>query len=358
MTEIRSWFGSRRKRRVELHVHMDGAVRVDTFLDVARRRGIELPTRTPEGLRRLVQVPHDCRSLTRFLETFGFFLPIISEAEAVERIAYEMCEDEARNGVRYFEARFSPHVLVSDGFTAEEAVERALAGLEKGARRFGVGNRAILCCMRHRPDWSDEVVSLAIKYRADGVAAIDLAGDETHFGGDAHAAAFRRALEAGVPATVHAGEAGPAANVAEALDLLLARRIGHGYHVVDDEALYERVRRDRVPLECCITSSLQTGAVPSLEIHPVRRFIRDRANFSLSTDDPGVSGIDLEHEYRLAAGEFGLDLAQEKELNLRALEAAFLPADERARIRADIEAEYAADAAEAAERRGAKEGGA
>jgi len=354
---IQSWFGSRRKKRVELHVHMDGAIRVDTFLDVARRRGIELPTRTPEGLRRYVQVPHDCRSLTRFLETFWFFLPIVSEAEAVERIAYEMCEDEARNGVRYFEARFSPHVLMTDSFRPEEVVERALAGLQKGERRFGVTAKAILCCMRHRPDWSDETVSLALKYRQDGVAAIDLAGDETHYGGGPHAAAFRRAMEAGLPATVHAGEAGPAANVAEALDLLHARRIGHGYHVVDDAALYERVKRERTPLECCITSSLQTGAVPSIDVHPVRRFIADGANFSLSTDDPGVSGIDLEHEYRLAAKEFALDLSQEKDLNLRALEAAFIGPEERARIRAEIEAEFAAEAAEAATRGEASHGG-
>ncbi|HVY60344.1 MAG TPA: adenosine deaminase, partial [Planctomycetota bacterium] len=205
----------------------------------------------------------------------------------------------------------------------------------------GVTARAILCCMRHRPDWSNETVDLAIRYRADGVAAIDLAGDETHFRGDPHAAAFKRARDAGMHVTVHAGEAGPAANVAEALDLLHAERIGHGYHVVDDEALYARVRRDRVPLECCLTSSLQTGAVASLDAHPVRRFLRDGANFSLSTDDPGVSGIDLEHEYRLARAELGLTREQERAITLRALEAAFLPADEKARLRAEIEAELA-----------------
>jgi adenosine deaminase len=338
---IETWFRSRRPTKVELHVHMDGAIRVDTFLDVARRRGIELPTRTPEGLRRYVQVPHDCRSLTRFLETFGFFLPIVSEAEAVERIAYEMCEDEARQGVRYFEARFSPHVLMTDSFRPAEVVERALAGLAKGARRFGVTARAILCCMRHRPDWSAEVVDLAIKYRQDGVAAIDLAGDETHFGGEPHAAAFRRARDAGLRVTVHAGEAGPAANVAEALDLLLAERIGHGYHVVDDEALYARVRRDRVPLECCLTSSLQTGAVASLDVHPVRRFLEDGANFSLSTDDPGVSGIDLEHEYRVARDALGLTREQERAITLRALEAAFISDAEKAALKVEIERELA-----------------
>lgn len=345
---IQSWFRSRRQTKVELHVHMDGAIRVETFLDVARRRGIELPTRAPEGLRRYVQVPHDCRSLTRFLETFAFFLPIVSEAEAVERIAYELCEDEARQGVRYFEARFSPHVLMTETLRPAEVVERALAGLRKGQERFGVTARAILCCMRHRPDWSLETVDLALRYRAEGVVAIDLAGDETHFGGGPHAAAFEKAREQGLPATVHAGEAGPAGNVREALDLLHARRIGHGYHVVDDEPLYQRVRGDRVPLECCLTSSLQTGAVPSMTVHPVRRFLRDGANFSLSTDDPGVSGIDLEHEYRLAAEELGMTLAQIRRMNLDALEAAFIAPEEKALVRADLEREHALELVEAA----------
>jgi adenosine deaminase len=345
---IQHWFRSRRKTKVELHVHMDGAIRVETFLDVARRRGIELPTRTPEGLRRYVQVPHDCRSLTRFLETFNFFLPIVSDPEAVERIAYEMCEDEARQGVRYFEARFSPHVLMTDTFRPAEVVERALAGLAKGQERFGVTARAILCCMRHRPDWSMETVDLALRYRDQGVAAIDLAGDETHFSGEPHAAAFRRARDAGMSATVHAGEAGPAANVREALDLLGAQRIGHGYHVVDDEDLYARVKRDRVPLECCLTSSLQTGAVPSMTVHPVRRFLKDGANFSLSTDDPGVSGIDLTHEYELAAVELGLTAGQARKITSDALEAAFLPESEKAVLRAEIEREHALDLVEAA----------
>jgi adenosine deaminase len=339
---IQSWFGSRRKNKVELHVHMDGAVRVDTFLDIARRRGIELPSRTPEGLRRYVQVPHDCRSLTRFLETFGFFLPIISEGDAVERIAYEQCEDEARQGVRYFETRFSPHVLMAEGFGAEAATERALEGLQKGEARFGVKARAILCCMRHRPDWSEEVVRLAVKYRDQGVVAIDLAGDETHYGAGPHARAFEAAREAGLARTVHAGEAGPAENIREALDVLHAQRIGHGYHLVDDAALYERVRRERVPLECCLTSSLQTGAVASLDQHPVRRFLADGLEVTLSTDDPGVSGIDLEHEYRLAIEELGLGAADLARVTFTAVNAAFLPAEEKARLRRDLQREFMA----------------
>jgi adenosine deaminase len=339
---IRSWFGSRRRNKVELHVHMDGAVRVETFLDIARRRGIELPSRTPEGLRRYVQVPHDCRSLTRFLETFGFFLPIIAEAESVERIAYEQCEDEARQGVRYFETRFSPHVLMADGFSAEEATERALVGLQKGSERFGVRAKAILCCMRHRPEWSEEVVRLAVKYRDHGVVAIDLAGDETHFGAGPHARAFEAAREAGLARTVHAGEAGPAANIAEALDLLHAQRIGHGYHLVDDDALYERVRRERVPLECCLTSSLQTGAVRSIEEHPVRRFLTDGLEVTLSTDDPGVSGIDLEHEYRLAIEELGLGAVDLARVTFAAANAAFLPEGEKMQLRRELQREFMA----------------
>ncbi len=341
---IRQWFLDPRRNKVELHVHMDGAVRVETFLDIARKRGLALPTWTPEGLRRYVQVPHDCRSLTRFLETFQFFLPIISDPEAVERIAYEQCEDQARQGVLYFETRFSPHVLATETFPPEAAVERALAGLAKGEQRFGVRARAILCCMRHRPDWSEEVVRLAAKYRDRGVVAVDLAGDETHFGAALHAPAFALARDLGLRRTVHAGEAGPAANVREALDLLFAERIGHGYHIVEDPAIYERVRRERVPLECCITSSIQTGAVESLADHPVKRFVRDGFVVTLNTDDPGVSGIDLAHEFREAIEEVGLTPAEVERATRDALASAFLPEEEKAALARELEKNLAGSA--------------
>lgn len=337
---ISRWFGSRRRNKVELHVHMDGAVRLDTFRDVAQRRGIELPTRTPEGLARLVRVPHDCRDLTTFLKTFHFFIPIIQDPDAVERIAYEHCEDQARQGVLYFETRFSPHIFSREGFSPAEATERALAGLKRGGEDFDVGVRAILCCMRHEPAWSEEVVDLAIKHRNDGVCGIDLAGDETHFGAIEHAAAFQRAREHGLHRTVHAGEAGPAQNIREALHLLHAERIGHGYALVQDERLYKWVQDEDIPLECCITSSLQTGAVKSLDTHPVRRFAADRLNISLSTDDPSVSGIDLEHEHRLAFGDLGFSAAELTYMTFNAARTAFLPEDEKARLLARLKREY------------------
>ncbi|GIW71254.1 MAG: adenosine deaminase [Planctomycetota bacterium] len=337
---ITQWFGTRRKNKVELHLHLDGAVRVETFLDVARRRGIELPTRTPEGLARYVRVAHDCRSLTQFLATFDFFIPIIQDGEAIERIAYELCEDQARVGVRYFEARFSPQLLARDGLAVEEVVERVLVGLERGQRAFEVGARAILCCMRHRPDWSMEVVRLAVRYREHGVVGIDLAGDESRFGAELHAEAYRAAREMGLHRTVHAGEAGPAHNIREALDLLGAERIGHGYRLVDDEELYARVREEDIPLECCLTSSLQTGSVPDLATHPVRRFVLDGLNVSLSTDDPSVSGIDLEHEYRLALSDLGFGLADLTRMVFNAARSSFLPPAEQRRLIAELKREY------------------
>jgi adenosine deaminase len=337
---IQSWFGTRRKNKVELHLHMDGAVRVDTFLDIARRRGLDLPTRTPEGLARYVRVAHDCRSLTTFLKTFEFFLPIIQHPDAVERIAYELCEDQARLGVRYFEARFSPHLLVGEGSSLEEVMERAITGLKRGQEDFDVGARYILCCMRHQPDWSMEVTDLAIRYRDHGVVGIDLAGDESQFGAELHADAYLKAKDAGLYRTVHAGEAGPAKNIREALDVLHAQRIGHGYHLVEDKDLYQRFRDEDIPLECCITSSLQTGAVPDLATHPVRRFVLDGLNVSLSTDDPSVCGIDLEHEYRVAFQDLGFSVSDLTRMVFNAARASFLPAGEQRRLIADLKREY------------------
>ncbi|MHC4392799.1 MAG: adenosine deaminase, partial [Planctomycetota bacterium] len=132
----------------------------------------------------------------------------------------------------------------------------------------------------------------------------------------------------------------PAQNIREALDILHAERIGHGYHLVEDQALYQRVRDEDIPLECCITSSLQTGAVKDLETHPVRRFVTDRLNLSLSTDDPSVCGIDLEHEHRLAFTELGFSASDLSFMTFNAARSAFLPAAERLALIERLKDEY------------------
>eukprot|EP01136_Pigoraptor_vietnamica_P020814 Opistho-1_new@70225 len=330
------------KTKVELHVHLDGSIRTETIMRVAKERGIHLPAKTVDELHKHVTVPKGCKSLTEFLSTFAHFIPVFrGSAEAIETIAYEFCEDRRREGIAYAEARYAPHLLADDKLSAEDVVRAINRGLERGQRDFDIIVRSLLCCMRHEPAWSMEVAKLCEKFAGEGVVGIDLAGDEFNFPAEPHAPAFDYAKAHGIRRTVHAGESGPASNVAQAIDLLHAERIGHGYHVIDDEGIYARVKALDVHLECCLTSSVCTCAVTAgWHCHPVVRFAADAANFSLSTDDPAVCNTTLKEEFSVATAKVGLDPGTLSRTVFNAARSSFLPEAEKAKLIADLLAEY------------------
>ncbi|HNW92062.1 MAG TPA: adenosine deaminase [bacterium] len=322
--------------KLDLHLHLDGSLRVATARDLARACGQPLPTEDLAELRRHLQVQPDCRSLPEFLAVFDFFMPLLRTPAAIERLAYELCEDCAREHVVYFETRFAPHLVATDGFTPHDAVAAALHGLAQGNRAFGTDSRLILCCCRHLPQHSLAVAKLAAAFRDRGVVGIDLACDEREPAAP-HRAAFAHAEQHAVHRTVHAGEAGPPTLIREALDLLHAERIGHAVALQHDRELYARVRDEGIVLELNLTSNLQTCAVPSLATHPCPHYHRDGLRITLNTDDPGVSGITLTGEYALAADAYGFTDRDFHALTATAVDAAFLDDSERRTLRARID---------------------
>ncbi|CAF2131240.1 unnamed protein product [Rotaria magnacalcarata] len=350
---------------VELHIHLDGSFRHSTLFELAEKKGITLPNgmkATIEDFIPYVSVQSACQSLAEFLEKFPFFLNIVAgDVDALERVAYEFVEDQAIQGVLYTEARYSPQFLMGNTLTPEQVIEAINRGFERGIKEFHVDIRTLLCCIRPHPEWSMGVVDLANKYRSAGVVGIDLAGSEHNYSYSPHAAAFERAVKLGIHRTVHAGETGSADSVLQAIQQCHAERIGHGYAIVDDPAIYEIVHNRDIHLECCLTSSLHTNAVgkymptdiekheehfrlhghetkTTLHIHakskkeiwhPIHHFARDHINFSLSCDDPSVSQITIEHEYEHALTDLKLSPAQLSQCVFNAARSSFLPENEK-----------------------------
>lgn len=307
--------------KVELHVHLDGAFRISTVFEVARRRNIDVGATSVEEFRKKICVYH-AHSLYKVLASFIIFMPVIAgDREAISRLVYEFCEDCALNKIQYVEARYSPHLLANSepkpeyalqhgDLTPKEVVQIVNAAIKRGTKDFAIRVKTILCCMRHRPDWSEEVVELAHEFRNHGVVGIDIAGGSNHADVEEilpqHKQAFTRAKSLGLHITAHAGEAGSAQKVKETLDDLHAERIGHGYRVLEDDQIYNEVRERHVHLETCPISSICTGAVPEdIHQHPVVRFAKDGANYSLNSDDPFVFDSCLLDDYN-AAKEMGL----------------------------------------------------
>src|ERR1043165_6629910 len=213
--------------KIDLHLHLDGAIRVPTIAELGDELGIKLPTYDPKELAKFVQVDRDCRSLTDFLKRFEVFYPILPFAKTQERIAYELCEDCARDNVIYFEARFAPALASNEKFTMEDAVVAALEGFRRGQRDFGVRCGTILCCYRSISVTENiATVRLAHKYRDRGVIGIDLAGAATPCPAAPHAVAFAPARNLEIPSTLHAGEGGRPENIHEAVFAHGATRIG------------------------------------------------------------------------------------------------------------------------------------
>ena len=322
----------RRLPKAELHCHLDGSVRPETLLELAREYRQPVPRDDAEALREYMRVD-DARSLEDYLARFDVTLGVMQSADALERIAYELAIDAARDGVWYIEIRYSPVLNVKRGLTLGEAIEAPLRGLERAGRDGGAVGRLIVCGLRHlSPDVSMELAKLAVAYKQRGVVAFDLAGGELGNPATPHAAAFAYAREHDLACTCHAGEGADASYVREAVHVCGAHRIGHATRLIEDESLTEYVNDRRIALEICLTSNVQTHAVETYEEHPLRRYFDRGMNVVLNTDNRLMSGTTLTDEYLWAAKALGFTFDELAEIALNGFASAFISWEERERL--------------------------
>lgn len=315
--------------KAELHVHLDGSLRPSTMLDLARDARVELPARDPEALGRLM-LADNVASLQDYLHRFDLTVALLQTPEAIERVAYELVEDVAADGVRYMEVRYCPWLSRHRGLSLEEAVTAELRGLARGQQDFGVIARAINCSLRHYdPSVSVDIAHCSVLLRDQGVVAFDLAGGEAERPPTVHQAAFDVAAAGCLRITVHAGEAAGAESIAQAVHYCHADRIGHGTRLYEDPRLRDYFRDRQTPIEVSITSNVQTRVVQRAAEHPVRGYFDAGLNVSLSTDNRLISGVTLTSEYWLAHTELGFTRGEIDQMILNGFAAAFLPLPER-----------------------------
>ncbi len=314
----------------ELHVHLDGSLRATTLLDLGLSRGVALPSHDADELRRMV-VADDARSLTEYLRAFDLTVAVMQDAEALERIAFELGEDHAAEHVRYFEVRFCPTLNTRGDLEPDQVLEAVSKGLRRAEAAFGVRSSIIVCALRHlSPRTSLELAELAVHFKEHGVCGFDLAGPEDGHPVRHHADAFALAHRSGLPATIHAGEAAGPQSIREAMEIGRALRIGHGTRLWEDPDLMARVRDGGVALEVCLTSNVQTGAVAAYEAHPLRRYFDFGVDVTLCTDNRLVSGVTLTEEYRRARDLLGFSWDELVQLARNGFSHAFATEEARA----------------------------
>ena len=318
---------------IELHRHLDGSVRLQTILELGRQHHLPLPADTLEGLRPYVQVTQPLIGVMAFIGKFGWMQHVMVDTDAVRRIAYENVADAAAEGIDYIELRFSPIFMAEKHDLDPAGIVRAVCeGAAQGEADFPIKVNLIGIMSRTygvERCWAE--LDAILRGRGPAVVAVDLAGDEINFPGCLFVDHMRRARAAGLRVTAHAGElpAGsphaPAGleNLWVAVRDFGAERLGHALRAVDDPALLELIAEREIGIECCPTSNLQTSMISSYSEHPLPTFLRHNLLATLNTDDPGVSNITLEHEYRVAAGEMGLTPADLRRLQGNAQRVAF-----------------------------------
>ena len=319
--------------KTEIHIHLEGAIRTQTIIDVSQAAGLSLPAYEVSALDKHVKVYEQMQSLEAVLNAFGIFQDSITSPDVVERIAWELFEDSARQNIRLFEVRFSPdwafHGHNLDWDACLEGLLRAKARAERELD-MAIGYIAITSrgmgadsCVR-TVDW-------AIRHR-DHIVAVDLADAEKLYPMTDFIKPILKAKDAGLKVTIHSGEDTPASYVMETIKNFKPDRIGHGIHSIEDMRAVDMLKEHNITLEVNPWSNYLTNGVRTIEEHPLKKLFDLGVKVTINSDDPEVLETNLNNEYRIAHEVLGMSLDEIATCNRFAYEASFIPAAEKQRV--------------------------
>ncbi len=310
--------------KIELHCHLDGSVRVETIIDIAKKDNIKMSSYKFDDIKKIVQVNENCSSLNEYLEKFHITNKVMQTKESLERITYELLEDASKENIKYMEIRFAPQLHTKNNLTYKEIIQSVLKGIEKAENRYEIRANIILSCMRNMSEESAiEVIEQGKEFLNKGVVAIDLAGPEEEGFSNKFKNATDLAREYGYKITIHAGEQASANNVIDAINLLGATRIGHGIKIENLKQAYDLVKEKEVMLEMCPTSNIHTKNVENISKYPLYKFYKDNIKISFNTDNRTVSNVDLSNEIDIILKEFDISVEDYKKIYLDTIDKCF-----------------------------------
>jgi adenosine deaminase len=339
--------------KTDLHVHLDGSLRLQTILDLAQKDNIPLPAQDPESLAAAMHVGENTGSLVEYLKAFDITLRVLQTEESLHRTAFELAEDAANENVRYMEVRYAPMLHTRKGLPLTRVVEAVLSGLREAQTAHGIVSNVIVCGIRNiSAESSLEMAQLAVAYKNRGVVGFDLAGAEYDHPAKHHREAFQLIRNNNINCTIHAGEAYGPESIKQAIHVCGAHRIGHGCRLREDGDLLHYVNDHRIALECCPSSNVQTGAVKDLASHPLRLYHDLGLRVTVNTDNRLITDTTVSKELFLAHKHMGFTLSDLKQVVLNGFKSAFLPFHERRAMLRAVAAELAPQESDANGQRG------
>jgi aminodeoxyfutalosine deaminase len=327
-----------RMPKVELHVHLEGAMRPSVLIELARRNGVELPAADEAGLKRWFRF----RDFEHFVQVYLTCSRSLRAPEDFKLLASDFLAEQAMQNVAYSEVHFTISTHLANGVNGGEVLDALAEAIAEGESRFGVVMRLIPDVVRNvGPEAADKTVEWALAGRGRGVVALGLSGSEARFPNAPFRPHFEAARAAGLHRVAHAGEHAGPDSIRSVIEVCGAERIGHGIRAWEDPALLEELRSNRIPLEVCPSSNLCLGVVPDLDHHPFDRLYRAGVHLSVNSDDPAFFNTNLTREYLRLGQTFGYEAADLAGLALAGLRQSFLPEPERIAMEARFQAQLA-----------------
>ena len=340
----------KRLPKAVIHDHLDGGLRPETIIELAKEIGYALPVNEPAALADWFYEACNSGSLVRYIETFEHTIAVMQTKEAITRVAKECALDLARDGVVYAEVRGAPELFTRKGLSLEEVIEATIAGYRQGevaAKAEGLRIRveSLLCALRQNPH-AQEIAEKVVKYRDLGVVGFDIAGPEDGFPPTNQLETFNYLRQEDAHFTIHAGEAYGLPSIWQAIQMCGAERLGHGVRIIEDidfsgskpvlGRLSAYIRDRRIPLELCPTSNLQTGAAKTIATHPIGALAKLRFRITINTDNRLMSRTSMTNEMGEVVKAFNWNFADLQRVTINALKSSFIPFEERLAIIEEI----------------------
>ncbi|HKJ37642.1 MAG TPA: adenosine deaminase [Anaerolineales bacterium] len=319
--------------KTEIHIHLEGSIHTQTIIDVAREHNLKLPSYEVSELDKYVKVYDQLRDLQAVLDAFAIFQNSITSPEVVERIAWELFEDSARQNIKLFEVRFSPdwafhghsldwdkclEGLIRAKLRAEAEFDMAIGYIAITSRSMGAES-----CVK-TVDWAIQ--------NSEYIQAVDLADGELFFPMTDFIKPMLKAKDAGLKVTIHSGEDTPASYVVDTINNFKPDRIGHGIHAIEDMKAIELLIEKDITLEVNPWSNYLTNSVRTIEEHPLKKLFDLGVKVTINSDDPEVLETNLNNEYRIAHEMLGMSMDEIAVCNRNAFEASFIPDDEKKKV--------------------------
>ena len=311
--------------KTEIHCHLEGAIRTQTIIDVAREFNISLPSYEVGELDKHVKVLDQMRDLQAVLEAFDIFQRSITSPQVFERIAWELFEDSARQNIKLFEVRFSPDwAFHGHNLDWDACLAGLLHAKERAEKEFDMAIGIIAITSRGMgADSCVRTVDWAIKNK-DHIQAVDLADGEMLYPAKDFIKPILKAKDAGLKVTIHSGEDTPASYVIETIKNFQPDRIGHGIHSIEDMHAVELLVEKGITLEVNPWSNYLTNSVPTIEAHPLKKLFDLGVRVTINSDDPEVLETNVNNEYRIAHEVLGMSMEDIQTCNRFAFESSFI----------------------------------